>query len=504
MKLLTEKLGSKIPIISLIISIVVAWLVAPLAIGFPMVAFFIFFVSVSTLIYILRKNKTYFDKILYIIILLLSFFTLYRANGFLEFFDFLFIIFLGSILIHPMIQESNIIDLVGSPLRVIKDVISAKNIFTYKVNWSNHSVKASYIREYIPTVIITLVILVITVPLLASANPFFNTLLQQLLKICNLEGLLTYLFADPLYVYILRGIALLFLIFFIPRILSISTVEIKMREKKQFLSINYLIPKIAMSCLLIIFLITQIQLYFASAQTLQNMGYTNSRLTNEVFFQVTLVAFIVFILTYLDTSKKRWNKQLTYLLLIEAFFLVAIAFKSVFDYTTLWGFTQKRLWGYTAMIWLTGILILFLYHYKKLTANLSFLKQSMIYTIGIILLVNILNFDYLIYHVDKPSTSAGIDYAYLAGLSTDAHYFEDELKELKPAIEQNNAIDRSKMDPAYTILSNIDGLRYKYDPIKEINNFNISEYREYLATKHINVEAYRKMLSQREQKQNSK
>src|SRR5947207_952344 len=102
-----EKLKSRISAVSLFISIIASWLIVPLMSGFPIVAFFIFFVSVGTLVFLLRKNKTWFDTILYFGILLLSFFTIYRANQFLQFFDFIFIIFFGSLLIKPILEDED-------------------------------------------------------------------------------------------------------------------------------------------------------------------------------------------------------------------------------------------------------------------------------------------------------------------------------------------------------------------------------------------------------------
>jgi hypothetical protein len=499
MKVLAERLGSTIPLISLVISAMVAWLIVPPITGFPMVAFFIFFVGLSSLVYMVKKKKAWLDTWLYSGILLLAFFTIYRANDFLQFFDFICIVLFGSVLISPLIHEAGIFDLVLAPLKTIKNALISKNIFPYTLDVPAKYRNTNYFREYLPTIAITGLIMLITIPLLASANPFFNALLQNFLKFFNLDWLFRYLFADQLPVYVIRVIGFLFLAYFIPRVLTITAEGTKPLVIKQFFRINYLIPKIAMAVLLMLFFITQAQLYFASAETLRNLGYTNSRLTNEVFAQVTIVAFIVFLLVYLDKSRKIWNTRLAYFLIIEAFFLIAIAFKSVYDYTSLWGFTQKRLWGYTSMGWLTGALLLFTYHYRKQTSNLSFLRQVLTYTMAVVLLINIVNFDYLIYHYAKASTSAGVDHTYLARLSPDAHHYRQELPKLVAEIEKSNTIDYQKNNAAYMLLSNIDFLRSKYSTSRYLNAFNISEYQEYLATQNIDVEAYRQRITTKQQ-----
>jgi hypothetical protein len=104
------------------------------------------------------------------------------------------------------------------------------------------------------------------------------------------------------------------------------------------------------------------------------------------------------------------------------------------------------------------------------------------------------------YHYAKASTPSGIDYVYLAGLSPDAHYYKDALPKLLTEIEKSNTDNFAKTNPAYTILGNIDSLRYKYETKKAINAFNIAEYQEYLDTKDLDLENYRQRLSAHQQK----
>lgn len=503
MKLLAEKLNSAIPVLALVISIVTAWLMVPPVSGPPMVAFFLFAVSISSLIYLVRKDKTWFDTMLYLGVLALAFFTIYRANGFMQFFDFVFIFFFGSLLVRPLLEEHGVFSIILSPLIVIANSFTSKNIFPYRFEIPVKKPEKNYFRELIPTLLVTLLILLITIPLLASANPFFNQLLQNTLKFFNLDWLTKFIFADRFEVYIFRFIFAVLFIYCIPRILTLSVEGIKSLPAKQFFSINYLYPKLAMAGLLIIFFITQLQLYFASNEALRSLGYTNSRLTNEVFFQVTIVAFIVFLLAYFDKSRAKWNTRLSYFLTIESYFLIAIAFKSVFDYSSQNGFTQKRLWGYTTMTWLAGVLVLFIYYYKNKTTHLRFVKQVVGYTLAIVLLVNVLSFDYLIYNVSKPTVAGQIDYAYMAELSPDAHHNKEMLEISMKEAEQTNFTDIAKTSVVYTVLGNIDYLKHKYKDRKEFNTFNIGEYQEYLDVKNIDTEAIRRNISPEQQKNNS-
>jgi hypothetical protein len=489
-----EKLKSAIPAISILLSIIVAWWIVPPVTGFPMVPVSFFFVSLVILVYLVRNEKTWFDTMLYVGVLLLSGFTIFRANGFLQFFDIIFILFFGSLLISPILKEYGLIRLVLSPLIVIRDTVASNTIFPYIFKIPKKTAPTNIIREYIPTIVITALVLLVTIPLLASANPIFNSLLQQVLRFLNLNWLFNFLFADTVVVYVFRFIFFAILIYCIPRVLTIAAQEPKEYASKQWFSINFLYPKIAMAFLLILFFITQVQLYFASPEALRSFGYTNSRLTNEVFFQVTIVAFIVLLLTYFDKGRKRWNTILTYLLAVEAFFLIGIAFKSVFEYSTHNGFTQKRLWGYTSMTWLTGVFIAFLFYYKKQIAHIRFIKQVLTYTMLLVLLVNYLNFDYLIYHVSKPTVAGQIDYSYISDLSADGRYNREVLEIAMKEAQGSQFQNQQKNNIVYAILGNIDRLKYKYGLRKDINTFNYSEYKEYVNVKNINTEDYRQKI----------
>lgn len=499
MKLL-EKFSSKISAITFILSILTAWLIAPLETGFPMVAFFVLFVGFSTLVYFVRQKTTWFDTMLYLGILLLSFFTLYRANEILQFLDFVFIIFFMSLLIRPLVHTSGVFDILSAPFLIIKDAYTAKNIFPYTFKVPERFIKRTYVREYAPTIAITALLLLITVPLLASANPFFNALLQNVVNFFNLEWLLQYFISNRPIDYILRFIALVTLVYCLPRILTTATQESNTQITKQFFSINYLIPKVTMVLLLIIFFITQIQLYFASAQTLESMGYTNARLTNEVFAQVTIVAFIVFVLAYFDKSRKKWHSLLTYFLIIEAYFLVGIAFKSVYEYSNIFGPTQKRLWGYTTMTWLTAALAAYTYHYKMQTPSLKFGKQIITLTMSVLVMVNVANFDYLIYHYAKPTTTTA-NYMYFASLSPDAKQYKEVLAKALPEAEKVHFNSNDpKLGPVSMIIDKIEFLRYKYEKQNAYNSFNFSEYQAYLDTKDIDISPYRKNIRETQQK----
>lgn len=491
-----------IPVLSFMLSAVVAWLLMPLSDGFPLVPFALFFAGLSSLVYITRKDRTWFDLVLYVGVLLLSAFLIIRANEVLLFIDLIFITGFGSLLILPIAREHNLISLLLTPLAAIHTALIGENHFPYSWKFLRKYNRTDAIPKYLPSVLVTLLFLGVTIPLLASANPFFNQLVGNTVKFLDLTGLVRFFSGDEVFYIGVRIVLLGLFMYTIPRALTAGNERVARKAFSISLPVNYLIPKVAMAILLIIFFITQAQLYFASPDVLRSMGYTNSRLTNEVFFQVTLVAGVIFFLAYLDKKRDKWHQLLTYILILEAFFLVGIAFKSVIDYSSLWGLTQKRLWGYGTMTWLTGALLLFTYHYVKKIPDYRFFRLIVVYTILVLIGINIANFDYLIAHSSTARTESGTDYVYLARRSPDAHYYKETLKNLMRQIETGSTLEQEKVNAAYAVLRRIDFLQRKYGVEKPLNSFNFSEYQEYRNVRDINTENYRKKLTAVEQKYN--
>jgi hypothetical protein len=228
------------------------------------------------------------------------------------------------------------------------------------------------------------------------------------------------------------------------------------------------------------------------------MGYTNSQYAREVFAQLSIVAFITFLLLFGDPSKAKNSRFLTYMLIIESFFLCGVGLKSVFDYTTNWGFTQKRLYGYSEVFWILGALLIFLYYFKNNIEKSKFVRLLTGYSIFILLLINITNFDYIIYHYAKSRTGNGDDYLYLSELSTDAHAYKNHLTLTMNAVKKEPTYEKTW--PAHVVLHKIEDLQKKYKTIPPIGSFNISEYLEYRDIKDIPTEVYNTQLSKMEEK----
>lgn len=152
------------------------------------------------------------------------------------------------------------------------------------------------------------------------------------------------------------------------------------------MGINLLIPKTAVFVVLSVFFVTQLKLYFSSKETLNALGYTYSNYANEVFTQLSAVAVIVLALLYADKEKKKYNQKIALALLVEGIFLAFMAYKSVYEYSSAWGFTYKRLYGFAVATWILGIFTIYLYAFLKNMEKKFFLAKSAVYT-GIILIL---------------------------------------------------------------------------------------------------------------------
>ena len=337
--------------------------------------------------------------------------------------------------------------------------------------------------------LLTFFLLLIIIPLLASANPFFNNLVITILKpISDLSQNME----EFIILNFLRLIFFTFFIIYIPKL--VFNIQGKLNQNRYLIpdpTIDYLlIPKIAIIIILGVFTFSQLQLYTADTSTLVQLGYTNSLATREVFSQLIIVAAIVLGVIFFDRIKSPLHSYTTYILIVMTLLLDIFAFYSVYEYSRAWGFTLNRLFGFTGVLWIAGNFILYTYSYIKQQTGEKFLLNAALYTGFIIQLVNIANFDRLIYHNNQSITHAGIDYRYLSTLSSDSLSLKQqyEFAEQFPEITNTNCNSIRCHDVIIDNLENhISYLQSKYNTI-DIRTFNLSEYRQFLEIKNLNLE----------------
>ncbi len=457
----------------------------------PFFSFALIVVFLSNFILFFKGSKTRYDYIWFIFSLVFPTFLILRSNEFITFINFCASILTTSLLAVSSTHINSLSKLFLSPITLIRDLVTTRNKYhmTGPIKEKADGGTLNFL-----SISLSLVLGLIIISLLSSANPFFDKLIENTFgKILN----------ESLGIHLGRLVLFFVFAFFIPKLASFlgtnnPQLEVKKTDTGSFMTL--LLPKVITIIILAVFFVTQVQLYFASNEVLATLGYTHSQYAREVFGQLIVVSFIIGGLVYFDRSHSRSNRLTTTLLLIEGVFLSFMALKSVNDYVSVWGLTEKRLWGYTVAMWMLGTYGFFIFtHFKKL-AHEALIKEIVAWSGLIGILVNIFNFDFLIYNYSKASTHLGVDYLYLSKLSADAHSYKDNLDKSMNILKSPNP---NTFDPTYrtqtrlavgNTLSRIDGLKRKYDK-PNWRVFNLSEYLEYKSIKDINTTSYREELN---------
>ena len=462
---------------------------------FPSFIFTAIFITLATLVIRYKKDVKRIDRVLYLLTLITALTLTLRANGILLFLNFFASIYLGCYLIldDKIRNRLNIFQLISLPLFFTIRLIRTENKLPIKV------IRQTKIQENGIAVLITILILLLIIPLLSSANPIFKNWVDPIVNLFNYSDFFKKFFSleslPP------RLIFFVIMAFFFPRIISYLQVDHKNDLAQELIQLSLIIPKIIISAVLVIFFISQAQLYFADANTLKSLSLTHSQYAREVFAQLSLVSVIILSLIYFDRNKTKLDKRMTMILLIEGIFLTLMAFKSDFDYTSMFGFTHKRLYGFSAVVWIIGIYFFYLLSFwqaSKVSASRisdHLLKLIVFYTAAILILVNLANFDYLIYHVNPPRVNNHIDYWYLStwNMTTDSQAY----KELLMKDYQLKIKDKSGDFKYFGALSNmvwkIDRLQEEYQKFN-LASFNYSQYQQYQRVKNIDLTKYKKLI----------
>jgi hypothetical protein len=461
---------------------------------FPFTGVSISFLVLSMLAFALIKQKGVYETILFMSSLLLSLFFILRANEFLLFLNTIALFYTNSLMIlfSQKLETISAIQLIFSPLIVFFESLKITQPL-YRLKRNKLSVMHIHEpQQHLFSILITLGILCIIIPLLSSANPLFSNLINNIASSLNMKQLFEILFSENSMMLINRFLMFLVLAVFLPRVATyISSGQSPKQKLTETNEKNtmLIIPKLVVGAVLFVFFVTQIQLYFSTEETLIALGYSHSQYAREVFAQLSLVVLIIFTLMYNDRGKTTLSRSSTYVLIMQAFFLSLMAFKSDFDYSSMFGFTYKRLWGFAGVFWIMGIITLFLTNYLKNEENrFLFIKQGALLSFITLLTVNIANFDYLIYHYSKARTESGIDHSYLSRLSPDSQSYG---KHLTALMEDFNT---SKFHSAQRLIDKSTYLREKYESFNDIRSFNLSEYRAYQEVKDIPLETYMEQL----------
>jgi hypothetical protein len=450
---------------------------------FPSFGVALTFIAFILLAYRFKKEKDKDTKLFFVLSLVFSILILVRSEAFTTFLNLSAALLFGLLMCLPGIKNNfSFLDhAFASASFIIRSLFSGKSDYFLEFKGDRKKFDPAKTGEVIFNVLATVILVAMVLPLLSSANPFFRNIVENILKYFDIRSLLECIGYQNVFVWLLRILFFFIFIFLIPKVLTLingkgdNLFPFSLKSER----FPLIIPKVVLALIILVFIITQLQFYFASDATLSSMGISHSQRTREVFAQLSVVAGIILVLVYNSKNWELLGKITNWILGIQGIFLTLMAYKSVFEYIDAWGLTYKRLYGLTFATWIAGIFILYFYYYKKRHTVSWFVRKTVIFSAGLLILVNVSNFDYLIFHFAKAQTGQGVDYTYLSTLSPDALSYKDQYLKLE---ENSHAgvfpvAGYDNKNPLL-ILYRIEALQKKYERF-DIRLFNLLDFLQY-------------------------
>jgi hypothetical protein len=271
------------------------------------------------------------------------------------------------------------------------------------------------------------------------------------------------------------------------------------------------LPKSVVITLLTVFLITQARLYLASQAELQEMNFTLSDLTNQVFFHLSFVSAIVINLIFWDPKRLWLNLSLGFLLGLQGILLTLAAADSVYQYIYEWGLTFKRLYGIIVVITVLGGYASLAWFFWRHQPESKFFRNGLIWLTLIWIIIGFSNFDWLIFQYNSRYLPTDHNpYAYLDELSVESGGWiktwqtqERRIQNLSqsPSITTNPVFTPDTEDSSRTqSQSNLDRLQEENQELEKkllilqnkystgtTTSFNLSQYLTYVEAKNQNI-----------------
>lgn len=274
------------------------------------------------------------------------------------------------------------------------------------------SAKSNNWGQILFSVVVTAVILSIILPLLSFANPQFGIYLKNLFELQWVKDIFEWLYENILsFTMIFRVFVFGFIYKLLPKLIQYSKYyqDPVLEEKKD---IELSIPKIVTVFTLFAFLVVQVQ-------TTLNPGLLTKAagtIANETFFQLSIVCFVAFGLIYLNYKDRLTTKIWSIILLIQTLILGMIAFNSDWNYVINWGLTHKRLYGFSVLSIILGMITVFIYFAHHNSRKL--VQGFALVFCFVSVITNVVNMDKLIFE-NPPKEASGIEQNYVNGLGLD-------------------------------------------------------------------------------------
>ena len=403
---------------ALILTLVYSFLVSRTPIGLGFTILNLFFLCV--LIY-RKPNLTKSPQSIVFLCFSLIFSLFLTLRDFGQVFNVLSIFLLNSMLVLELQQPLSLRDLISAPLIVfaagIKAIGSTFSNIQQLVMAKNSSNLKSTLRVTIIGLVLGIPILLLFLILFLNADPLFAHYFENLMpKNFSINQVLISKILEYILVFGIFNA-------------SLHNIKYQPSEFSLVKNLARFRLEIAIASVLVIlltgsFLAVQLQYIFATESLLKEMGVMLSEYTrkgyNELLIVSSLSLGLITILIHRSSDSVRKNIQIVAgIFLVEVLLVLLSASRRVYLYQDAHGFTTARLLGIFFSIWLAATVVIYFFHLFNKISN-KFILALTINFLTVLLLMNLFSVDYLIGVVNKPNLGFGVDYPYIATLSTDA------------------------------------------------------------------------------------
>lgn len=396
--------------------------------GFPYLGLAITFANAALWAYTGVKNPNIWTKIVVSGIVLLSLMLVVWANPTLTFLNMVAILTLGALLVvNPKLALHHPLQMLANYPLVWVHLWQKVPKFAWQQSANPKTIRSltsanTYLRLG-ASIVLTIIIVLVLIQVFSSANPIFSYISTWFT-----DRLTTFELRQDLGYWLWRVVMFVIISVFFNRLSGASQ---KSSDPLSFVKADFplLLPKIATALLCTAFIFTHGVLLINPQVVLSKIGVTHSQTTREIFGQMALASFISLGLITLRRDQKKLSNAISYLLLLCVVVLITIGLQSDYQYIAQFGLTHKRLYGLASVLWLYAVSGLVVYWLKR-GGEFMITRGVVMITIGVLLLINFVNFDGLIAQHSPRITKQDTDYSYLAhSLSADAgtlwqHYLD--------------------------------------------------------------------------------
>ncbi len=444
--------------------------------GFPYLGLAITFAGAAVWAYMGSKNPNIWTKMVAVGIIFLSLMLATWANPILTFINIVAILTLGALLVvNPQVAIHHPVQMLAHYASVWVHLWQKKPKFNWQQATSLKTVQSvksanTYLRLG-ASILLTIVIALVLIRVFSSANPIFSYISSWIT-----DKLTTFELRKDLGYWLWRLVMFVIIGIFFNRLGGKTQ---KPFNPASFVNADFplLLPKIATALLCTAFIVTHGLLLINPQAVLSRIGVTHSQTTREIFGQMALASFISLGLITLRRDQKRASNVLSLALLMCVVVLTTIGLQSDYQYIAQFGLTHKRLYGLASVLWLFAVSGLVFYWLKR-GGEYVVTRGVVGITIGVLSLINLVNFDGLIATYSPRITKQDTDYNYLAyNLSPDAGTLWQQYQSAKQKYLENNS--NENLMPLAPMLYKLppglsDENRFYYD-----GSFNLSNFRLY-------------------------